>query len=90
MSPAPDALVASHVGRLRAFCPLIDVEADGFALLQIAVAAPADRGVVHKDVRPAPTLGDEAKALLGVEPFHNSCSHARSVTGRDRRAVRGA
>ena len=52
---------------------------DLLVLLQRTEAARVDRGVVNEDVGAAAFLGDEAKALFGVEPLHGSGSHKPSL-----------
>src|SRR5215218_2323200 len=63
----------SHVGGLRAFLALGDVELDGLPILQRA--AVMDGAGVDEHV--VAGLGfDEAAALVGVEPLDGSNSHA--------------
>src|ERR671924_701511 len=68
------ALQQPHVGGLGALRPLRDVELDGLPLGKRAVAGGLDRTEVHEDVL-AGLGGDEAVALVGVEPLHGSNSH---------------
>src|SRR5262245_54995411 len=65
--------------RLRTLRALRDVEAHLLVLLEGAEPAGVDRGVVDEDVGAAAFLGDEAKALFGVEPLHGSGSHKPSL-----------
>src|SRR5829696_8701801 len=63
----------SHVGGLGALLTLGDVELDGLAFLQRAVAL--DGAGMHEHV--VAGFGfDEAVALVGVEPLNGSDSHA--------------
>ena len=43
---------------------------------EVAVAVACDRAVMHENVWAAVVLGDEAEALLAVEPLHGSGGHA--------------
>src|SRR4051812_48011547 len=63
----------ADVLRLFALAAGADVELDGLAFLEGAVAGALDRREVHEHVGPVLT-GDEAVALLRVEPFHTACS----------------
>src|SRR5207344_2218529 len=65
----------ADVAGLRAFLALRHVELDLLVLLQVAEPVACDRAVVHEDVGATVVLGDEAEALLAVEPLHSSCSH---------------
>src|SRR5664279_5236813 len=65
-------------GGLRTLRRLLDLEIDPLALLERLVARPADSGVVDEDVARAVIRGDEAVALLRVEPLHSSLRHACS------------
>src|SRR5690606_12921593 len=60
---------------LRALGALRDVERDALVLLERAVAARLDLAVVGEHVGGAVRGGDEAEALLGVEPLHGASSH---------------
>src|SRR5262245_40843784 len=64
-SDGPDVL------RFLALAAGRDVELDALALVEAAVPVTLDRRVVHEDVV-APFDGDEAVALLGVEPLDRS------------------
>src|SRR6478736_8148933 len=66
----------TDVLRLRALRPLGDVELDLLVLVQRLVALRLDGRVVNEDVVAAVLLGDEAEALLSVEPLHGALSHA--------------
>src|SRR5829696_8058168 len=68
------ALQQPHVGGLGALRSLRDVELDGLPLSKRAVAGRLDRAEMHEDVF-AGLGGDEAEALVGVEPLHGSNSH---------------
>src|SRR5919197_6451935 len=68
------ALQQPHVGGLGALRPLRDVELDGLPLSKRAVAGRLDRAEMHEDVD-AGFGGDEAVALLVVEPLDGSNSH---------------
>src|SRR4051812_10814845 len=63
------------VRRLRALRALRDLELDLLVLLERAVAARRNGGVVREDVGSAVLGGDEAEALLGVEPLHGANRH---------------
>src|SRR5690606_22087782 len=63
------------VRRLGALGTLRHVELDLLVLLERAVAARVDRGEVREDVSAALVGGDDAEALLGVEPLDGSGSH---------------
>src|SRR6266511_4443368 len=68
---------ANAVG-LWALLPLGDLELDLLALLEGPEARRLDGGVVDEDVGLALALGDEAVALLSVEPLHGALCHVRS------------
>src|SRR6266511_232690 len=68
------ALQQPHVGGLGALGPRGDVELYGLPLVKRAVAGRLDRTEMHEDVL-AGLGGDEAVALLGVEPLHGSNRH---------------
>src|SRR5215470_6621760 len=61
--------------RLWALLALGDLELNPLVLLQSAVAARLDRAEVHEHIGSATVHGDEAEALLGVEPFDGSLRH---------------
>src|SRR6185312_7052296 len=69
----------TNVLRLGALRPLCDVEVDLLVLLQAAVTVSLDRRVVDEDVSAA-LDGNEAEALLSVEPLHNTLRHVLSLT----------
>src|SRR5882724_8333153 len=48
------------------------------ALVQAVQTGALNRADVNKYVRPAGGRLNEAEALLGVEPFHSTCSHSVS------------
>src|SRR5947209_14915662 len=83
---------ADAVG-LRALLALDDLEAHPLPLVEALVPVHLDGRVVDEDVLAA-VDGDEAEALLGVEPLHGAlchvCSHVScvrtspSTSGRDR------
>src|SRR5262249_28397167 len=60
---------------LRPFGPLPDLELNTLVFLERAIAASLNLGVVDEKVLRAVVRGDEAKALLTVEPFHGSLCH---------------
>src|SRR5690242_5260958 len=66
----------TNVLRLRALGALRDVELDLLVLVEGLVALRLDGRVVNEDVIAAVLLGDEAEALLGVEPLDGALSHA--------------
>src|SRR5260370_23648138 len=65
----------ADVLRLRSLLSLGRVEFDLLVLIQRPVAGARDRGEVDEHVRRPVIGGDEAKALIGVEPLHCSCCH---------------
>src|SRR5712692_4501717 len=78
---------------LRSLLPLGRVEFDLLVLIQRPVAGARDRGEVDEHVRRPVIGGDEAEALIGVEPLHGACCHqsksfARHARTRPRRADR--
>src|SRR5262249_21365889 len=75
-SDGPDA------GRLRALRALGDLELHVLVLLQAAEAGAVNLGVVHEDVRSV-GAGDEAVALLRVEPLDGSLCHVAPYKGLD-------
>src|SRR3954465_14083593 len=62
--------------RLRALLALGDLELDPLVLFQSAVAARLDGREVDEHVSPPAVDGDEAEALVCVEPLHGSLRHA--------------
>ena len=66
--------------RLRALGALDDVELHALVLVERAVAVGLDGGVVDEHVLPA-VHGDEAVALLVVEPLHGALCHVHSLLG---------
>src|ERR1700758_4957013 len=68
-SDGPDAL------RLGALGAANGGVLDPLVLLQAAVAVSLNRGVVDEDIRRTVVGGDEAIALVRVEPLHCSLSH---------------
>src|SRR5690606_23915015 len=80
----------ADVLRLRALRTLRDVELDLLVLVQRAVAARLDGRVVGEHVSAAVLGGDEAEALLSVEPLHGSNSHSKTPSEcSDGPALRG-
>src|SRR5206468_5711207 len=67
----------SHRLRLRALGTGAHLEDDLLTLGQHLVPVHVDGGVVHENVLPATVHGDEAVALLRVEPFDDTAGHAR-------------
>src|SRR5699024_10362455 len=65
--------------RLRALGTLGDLELDALRLLEAAVTLGLDGGVVDEDVVTDTVLGDEAVALLRVEPLVGSLCHVVNV-----------
>ena len=59
---------------LRTLLPGADRELDGLALFEHAESAHVDVRVVDEDVLPI-RHGDEAEALLGVEPLDGALGH---------------
>src|ERR671917_2158085 len=78
----------ADVLRLRALRALRHVELDALVLLERAVARRLDGGEVGEDVSRAVLGGDEAVALLSVEPLHGSGSHVNSFKSVDDPALR--
>src|SRR5690349_18563924 len=62
--------------RLRALLALGDLELDPLVLLQSAVTARLDGREVDEHVSTPAVDGDEAEALVCVEPLHGSLRHA--------------
>src|SRR6185312_4079272 len=67
-------LGGANVGGLRALRALGHLELHVLVLLQAAEAVAVNLGVVHEDVRSV-GAGDEAVALLRVEPLDGSLCH---------------
>src|SRR4051794_17126364 len=67
--------------RLRALGALRDLELDRLVLFEVPVAGTLDGGEVDEDVRAAAVLGDEAVALLTVEPLDRASCHAAFYLG---------
>ena len=57
-----------HIGGLRPFCSLHNVELDVFAFFQSLEPFSLERGIVHKDIFPIFKM-DEPKSLSIVEPL---------------------
>src|SRR5262245_27997808 len=62
----------ADVLRLGALLALRGVELDALVLIEALVAAIGDGGEVDEDVLAAVVGGDEAEALLAVEPLHGA------------------
>jgi len=60
---------------LGAFASLLNLELNALVFLERAIAASLDLGVVDEEVLRAIVRGDEAEALVTVEPFHSSLCH---------------
>src|SRR3712207_2848347 len=75
----------AHGVGLRTLLALDDLEGDPLALVETLVPVGLDGRVVHEDVLAA-VDGDEAEALLGVEPLHGALDHggAPRLTSRPR------
>ena len=71
----------ADVLRLRALLALTDLELDALVLLERAVAAALDGLEVHENVRVTAVGGDEAEALLRVEPLDGALRHDMSPHG---------
>jgi len=65
----------ADVRGLQALGALLDLEVYALTLLQRTETIPADRGVVYEDILPV-VPGDEAVALLRIEPLHFPLWHA--------------
>src|SRR5690606_30518467 len=79
---------SANAFRLRALGALSDFELYALRFFQRAVAIRVNCRVVHEDVGAAAVLGDEAVALLSVEPLDGSLCHcAVSFRGRCGMAV---
>src|SRR5262245_21118486 len=65
----------ADVAGLGALLSLRDVELALLILVEVPVPCARDRAEVHEDVWAPVVRGDEAEALLAVEPLHGSCSH---------------
>ena len=95
-----DAAQDADVGRsegadalgLGALGALADLELDALVLFQAAEAVALDLRVVHEDVSAAAVWGDEAEALLRVEPLDRALCHVlspRQVVETDRQPYGG-
>ncbi len=77
-SPAHDQsscrLDSRHVDGLRALVALLDVELDALILLERAVTAAGDRGVVDENILCTAVGGDEAEALSPLNHFTVPCA----------------
>ena len=60
---------------LGSFSSLLNVELNTLVFLERTMAASLDLGVVDEEVLRAVVRGDEAEALVTVEPFHSSLCH---------------
>ncbi len=67
-----------HLLGLRTLGALADLELHPLAVFEAAVPIHLDGGVVNEEVISA-VYGDEAVALLGVEPLHGALSHSFSL-----------
>ena len=76
----------AHAVGLRALGTLGDLELDALRLLEAAVAGGVDGGVVNEHVGAAAVLGDEAEALLSVEPLNGALCHGVNPSS-DRQVV---
>src|SRR4030095_7250356 len=74
---APGRMVSERANllRLRALLALGDLELDPLVLFQSAVAARLDGREVDEHVSTPAVDGDEAEALVCVEPLHGSLRH---------------
>src|SRR6516165_6520193 len=72
----------ADAGGLRALRALGHLELHALVLLQAAEAVAVNLGVVHEDVRSI-GAGDEAVALLRVEPLDGSLCHYAPYKGLD-------
>ena len=61
--------------RLGALGSLSDLELDSLVLLERLVAVALNLRIVDEHVRAVTIGGDEAEALLAVEPLHSSLRH---------------
>jgi hypothetical protein len=52
-----------------------DLEFNALVFLEAAISAGLDCGEVHEHISATTIDGDEAEALLGVEPFNGSLRH---------------
>src|SRR4051794_8391160 len=75
--PAPSG--GPHRLRLGALGAGAHLEDDLLTLGQHLVPVHVDRGVVHEHVLPATVHGDEAVALLRVEPLDDTAGHGRTA-----------
>ena len=60
---------------LGSFGSLLNLELNTLVFLERTMAASLDLGVVDEEVLRAVVRGDEAEALVTVEPFHSSLCH---------------
>src|SRR6266545_3238534 len=91
-SPLPrvPAIVSDdpYTAGLLALGALGDVELDPLVLVQATEAVGLDLGEVDEDFLVAAVYGDEAEALVGVEPLHCSLCHVFLLLGVRSRTVR--
>lgn len=69
------SLEAANVRRLGALLTLLDVEFNFLIFLQVPVTGALDSREVCEYIGGAIIWGDEAVALVGVEPFDCACGH---------------
>src|ERR1700733_16225563 len=73
----------ANVRSLKPLGALVGLELDLLSFVEVAVPTTGNGAEVHKHVRAAGVLGDEAEALISVEPFHcASCHCDPSFPGR--------
>ncbi len=56
----------------KSFSALDDIDDDGLSFVEAREPRSFESGEVDEHVLPATIAGDEAEALLGVEPFHRA------------------
>src|SRR5688500_8379743 len=79
-----------HLAGLRALRTLLDLVLDGRAFIKALVALALDRAERHEDVVTTLGLGDEAVALVSVEPLDGSGCHIHTSSSAHERQRRGA
>jgi hypothetical protein len=73
--PAKASLQLDHIERFEPFVRLGNFELDPVALVERFEAFAADDGEMNENILSTFILGNEAKALLVVEPLDDSMSH---------------
>ena len=77
---ASSLLDRGYSDRLRTLGALFDLELNALVLLERTKATPLNFRVVDEHICFAAVGGDEAEALIAVEPFHSSLCHTFSTS----------